>query len=80
MAGNSIDVTARTYHTENGVVHAEGETYTVSDAALAETLFGIGFVTIAGWTPPPPVESPPEQRDHDRPGSRHGTPRIGPPR
>jgi hypothetical protein len=50
MAGDSIDVTARTYHTENGVVHAEGETYAVTDKALAETLRGIGFVSIAGWT------------------------------
>jgi hypothetical protein len=49
-AGDSIDVTARTYHTENGVAHAEGETYAVSNRALAETLRGIGFVSIEGWT------------------------------
>ncbi len=80
MAGESIDVIARTYHTEHGVVHAEGETYAVTDRALAETLYGIGFVTIAGWTPEPPVEPPPLRRDQDRPGSRPGTPHIGPPR
>jgi hypothetical protein len=55
-AGDPIDVTARTYHTENGIAHAEGEVYSVTDYALAETLRGIGFVTIEGWTeiiPPP---------------------------
>jgi hypothetical protein len=76
---DSVDVTARVYHTEHGNVHLEGETYAVTDRALAETLRGIGFVTIVGWTPPP-VEPPPLQRDPDRPGSRHGTSRIGPPR
>lgn len=54
MAGDSVDVTARTYHTENGNAHAEGETYAVTDRVLAETLRGIGFVSIAGWTPAPP--------------------------
>jgi hypothetical protein len=49
-AGDSIDMTARVYHTENGVEHLEGETYAVTDRALAETLRGIGFVSIAGWT------------------------------
>jgi hypothetical protein len=49
-AGESIDMTARTYHTENDVPHAEGETYAVTDRALAETLRAIGFVSIAGWT------------------------------
>lgn len=57
MAGESIDVTARIYHTENGVAHAEGETYAVTDRVLAETLRGIGFVSIEGWTP---VDPPPE--------------------
>jgi hypothetical protein len=56
MAGESIDVVARTYHTENGNEHAEGETYGVTDRRLAETLRGIGFVSIAGWTPPPPED------------------------
>lgn len=50
MAGDSLDVVARTYHTENGVAHAEGETYAVTDRVLAETLRGIGFVSIEGWT------------------------------
>jgi hypothetical protein len=50
MAGDSVDVTARTYHTENGVEHVEGETYAVTSRALAETLYGIGFVGIDGWT------------------------------
>ena len=59
MAGDSIDVVARTYHTENGIVHLEGETYSVTDRALAETLRGIGFVSIEGWTPEPPIEPPP---------------------
>lgn len=56
MAGDSLDVVARTFHTENGVAHAEGETYAVTDRVLAETLRGIGFVSIDGWTdePPPP--------------------------
>jgi hypothetical protein len=49
-AGESIDMTARTYHTENEQAHAEGETYAVTDRALAETLRAIGFVSIAGWT------------------------------
>jgi hypothetical protein len=49
-AGESIDVVARTYHTERGVEHLEGETYAVTDRALAETLRGIGFVSIDGWT------------------------------
>jgi hypothetical protein len=52
MAYESAEVTGRVYHTENGNVHLEGETYTVSDRALAETLRGIGFVSIAGQTPP----------------------------
>jgi hypothetical protein len=52
-AGNSIDVTARVYHTEYGTVHAEGETYAVTDRALAETLRAIGFVSIDGWTDAP---------------------------
>jgi hypothetical protein len=58
MAGDSIDVVARIYHTENGHAHAEGETYAVTDPILAETLYGCGFVTIAGWTPPPPIDPP----------------------
>jgi hypothetical protein len=49
-AGESIDMTARTYHTENDQAHAEGETYAVTDRALAETLRAIGFVSIEGWT------------------------------
>jgi len=56
MAGESIEVTARIYHTENGNIHNEGETYAVTDRVLAETLRGIGFVSIEGWTeeaPPP---------------------------
>jgi hypothetical protein len=52
MGYESAEVTGRVYHTENGNVHLEGETYTVSDRALAETLRGIGFVSIAGVTPP----------------------------
>jgi hypothetical protein len=54
MAGESLDVVARIYHTENGVAHAEGEQYAVTDRGLAETLYGIGFVTPVGWTPEPP--------------------------
>jgi len=50
MAGDSVDVTARTFHTENSVAHAEGETYAVTERVLAETLRGIGFVSIDGWT------------------------------
>jgi hypothetical protein len=57
MAGETLDVTARVYHTDNGVVHLEGETYTVADRWMAETLRAIGFVSIDGWTPPP---DPPE--------------------
>ena len=73
MAGDSIDMTARMYHTENGVAHAEGETYSVTDAVLAETLWAIGFVSIAGWTPPPPVEegSPPTRRAGHTPPPPH---------
>lgn len=58
MVGESIDVVSRVYHTENGVAHAEGETYSVTDRWLAETLRGIGFVSIDGWTEL--VEPPPE--------------------
>jgi hypothetical protein len=58
MAGESLDVVARTYHTENGVEHIEGETYAVTDRALAETLRGIGFVSIDGWTDTPPPVAP----------------------
>jgi hypothetical protein len=50
--GDSADVTARCYHTEYGNAHAEGERYSVTDPALLETLRGIGFVSIEGWTPP----------------------------
>jgi pyrimidine deaminase RibD-like protein len=49
-SGDSVDVVARTYHTENGVEHAEGDAYAVTDRALAETLRAIGFVAIEGWT------------------------------
>ena len=52
-SGDSVDVVARVYHTENGNVHDEGDAYTVTDRVLAETLFAIGFVSIDGWTPPP---------------------------
>jgi hypothetical protein len=55
MAGDSVDVVARTYHTENGVEHPEGETYAVTTRALAETLRAIGFVSIDGWTEVPPA-------------------------
>jgi hypothetical protein len=53
MAGDAINVTARTYHTEHDQAHAEGETYAVTDRALAETLRGIGFVSIEGWVDGP---------------------------
>jgi len=59
MAGESLDVVSRTYHTVDTVPHAEGETYAVTDRALAETLWAIGFVSIEGWTPEPPIEPPP---------------------
>jgi hypothetical protein len=62
MPAESVEVVARMFHTENGVAHAEGEAYSVTDRVLAETLRGIGFVSIAGWTdapagPPPTVTS-----------------------
>jgi hypothetical protein len=50
MADDSVDMTARVYHTEYGTAHAEGETYAVTDRALAETLRGNGFVSIEGWS------------------------------
>jgi IPT/TIG domain len=56
--GDSADVTARVYHTEHGNEHLEGETYSVDDEALLETLRGIGFVTIEGWTPVAPPAAP----------------------
>jgi hypothetical protein len=56
--GDSIDVVARTYHTENDVEHAEGDAYPVTDRALAETLRAIGFVSIEGWTEAPPPAAP----------------------
>jgi hypothetical protein len=59
MAGESLDVVARVYHTEHGVEHAEGDTYAVSDRRLAETLRGIGFVSIDGWTDEGPPPEPP---------------------
>jgi hypothetical protein len=58
MAAESVDVIARTYHTENDVAHLEGETYTVTDRALAETLRGIGFVGLVAVNEAPP-ELPP---------------------
>ncbi len=67
MAGESLDMIARVYHTENGNVHAEGETYAVTDRALGETLYGTGFASPVGWTPePPPIEegSPSTRRGH----------------
>ena len=57
-AADSIDVIARVYHTENGNVHAEGDTYAVTDRALAETLRAIGFVSIDGWTDGQPITAP----------------------
>jgi hypothetical protein len=57
-AGDSVDLTGRVYHTENGNVHAEGETYPVTDRALAETLRAIGFVSIEGWSELPPPVAP----------------------
>ena len=75
MAGESIDVTARIYHTENGNIHLEGETYAVTDRVLAETLRGIGFVSIEGWTDEP---APPASRPHSTArgarASRRGSP------
>ena len=59
MAGETLDVTARVYHTDGATIHLEGETYTVADRWMAETLYGIGFVTIEGWTPPPDPPPPP---------------------
>jgi hypothetical protein len=59
MAADSVDVTGRVYHTENDNVHLEGETYAVTDRALAETLRGNGFVSIAGWTDAGPGTLPP---------------------
>jgi hypothetical protein len=56
--GDSADVTARVYHTVHGTEHVEGETYSVDDAALLETLRGIGFVSIEGWTPDAPPAAP----------------------
>jgi hypothetical protein len=64
MAGETLDVTSRTYHTVDGVPHAEGETYSVADRWMAETLVGCGFVSIVGWTPPP--DPPITRADDDR--------------
>lgn len=50
----TVDCVALTYHTDGPTVHLEGDTYTVSDRALAETVFGIGFVDLMP-TPAPPV-------------------------
>jgi hypothetical protein len=58
MAGDAIDVVAQVYHTEHGTVHREGDTYAVTDPALAETLRGIGFVRIDGWAETPPADPP----------------------
>jgi len=68
QVGESLDVRARVYHTENGNVHAEEDTYAVTDRALAETMVAIGFVAPVGWTPdePPPIEPPPPARIGDR--------------
>jgi len=57
IVGESLDVRSRIYHTVDGVPHPEDEEYAVTDRALAETLYGIGFVTPIGWSPDPP---PPE--------------------
>lgn len=58
MPGDSVDVVAAIYHTENGVEHAEGDAYAVTDRPLAETLRAIGFVTIEGWTELAPPAAP----------------------
>jgi len=63
--GETLDVTSRIYHTDNGVIHPEGETYPVEERWFAETLYGIGFVSIEGWTPPPePLPDPEAVRRH----------------
>jgi hypothetical protein len=66
MAGETLDVTSRVWHTDGATIHPEGETYTVADRWMAETLRAIGFVSIDGWTPPPdppPPPAPPAGRD-----------------
>lgn len=59
QVGESLEVVARTYHTVEGVPHAEGEQYAVTDRVLAETLVGIGFASPAGWSPDPIIDPPP---------------------
>jgi hypothetical protein len=58
LVGESLDMLARVYHTENGNVHLEGETYAVTDRVLGETLWGTGFATPVGWSPDPPPDPP----------------------
>jgi hypothetical protein len=78
QVGESLEMLARVYHTENGNVHAEGEQYAVTDRVLAETLYGTGFASPVGWSPdlPPPPgtraagDPDPEHGRHD--DSRHG--------
>jgi hypothetical protein len=72
QVGESLDMLARVYHTENGNVHAEGEQYAVTDRALAETLYGIGFASPVGWSP----DLPPE--DARRGDTRHAVGRHDP--
>jgi hypothetical protein len=72
MAGESLDMLARVYHTENGNVHAEGDEYAVTDPVIAETLYGCGFASPVGWTPEPPLDT----RGADSgPDARHDDPR-----
>jgi len=65
--GGHVVVTSRLWHTVDGNAHEEGTAYTVDDRWLAETLYGIGFVTIGNYYPP--SEPPPEdwRRDRSRP-------------
>jgi hypothetical protein len=66
LVGESLDVVSRIYHTVDGVPHAEGEAYAVTDRVLAETLYGIGFVTPVGWSPDPPPPEGGARRDDRR--------------
>jgi hypothetical protein len=78
MAGESLDAVSRTFHTENGVAHPEGETYAITDPELAETVWAIGFVSIAGWTPEPPPEIRGRRDDDRRDDDRRDDPHRGP--
>ena len=59
LATMPVDMTALVYHTiDHDAGHHPGDVYPVSDPALAETLYAIGFAKPTAWMPPPDAPQP----------------------